>query len=511
MSYRALHRQFARIGDLQHAEAMLSWDEAVMMPRGGGAGRADSLATLAGVVHTMISDPRIGEWADAAAQESELGEWERANVREIRRTWRRARALPESLVVEFSRETARCEQAWRLARPENAWDAMVEPLSRVVELSRQQAEHLGSALGMDPYDALMDGFEPEVRRSVIDPIFDQLKGALPAVIDAALGAQREPLPMPGPFTDAQQAALARNLMRRLGFDFERGRLDTSHHPFCGGDPDDTRITTRYNPDKFLESMFAVLHETGHAMYEQGLPIDWRRQPVGSSGGMALHESQSLFMEMQVCRSLEFLQFAAPIVRESLDCDDHDPAWSAENLHRAATRVERGFIRVDADEVTYPLHVILRYELEQDLIAGAMRVADIPDAWDAKMTEYLGRSTAGNFSDGCMQDVHWFAGLIGYFPTYTLGALTAAQLFAAARAAGVADAIRQGDFEPLVGWLRTNVHGQASARTTHADSRSGDRRPVGHGGLSHPCDAALRNRRLARAMMVSRPWQVIRGR
>ena len=436
-----------------------------MMPRGGGAGRADSLATLAGVVHTMIADERIGEWTDAAAQASGLGEWERANVREIRRLWHRARTLPESLVVEFSRETARCEQAWRLARPEHDWDAMVEPLSRVVELGRRRADLLAAALGMDPYDALMDGFEPQLRRSAIDPIFDQLKGRLPAVIDAALGAQREPLPMPGTFTDAQQAALARNLMRALGFDFDRGRLDTSHHPFCGGDPDDTRITTRYNPQAFLESMFAVLHETGHAMYEQGLPVDWRRQPVGSSGGMALHESQSLFMEMQVCRNPEFLRFAAPIVRESLGCDEHDPAWTAENLHRAATRVERGFIRVDADEVTYPLHVILRYEIEQDLISGAIRVTDVPDAWDAKMTAYLGRSTAGNYRDGCMQDVHWFAGLIGYFPTYTLGALVAAQLFAAARAAGVADAIHAGDFDPLTAWLRDNVHGHGRAKTT----------------------------------------------
>ena len=465
MSYRALHRQFAKIGDLQHAQAMLSWDEAVMMPRGGGPGRAESLATLAGVVHTMISDARIGEWADAAVEETELDEWERANAREIQRIWRRARALPEELVVEFSRETARCEQAWRVRRAENNWNAMVEPLGRVVELNRRRAEHLGSALGMDLYDALMDGFEPGMCRSVIDPIFEQLKGALPPVIDATLGTQRDPLPMPGPFTDAQQATLAQNLMRRLGFDFERGRLDTSHHPFCGGDPDDTRITTRYNPDNFLESMFAVLHETGHAMYEQGLPIDWRRQPVGSSGGMALHESQSLLMEMQVCRSLEFLRFAAPIVRESLGCDDDDRAWSAENLHRAGTRVARGFIRVDADEVTYPLHVILRYELERDLIDGSMRVTDIPEAWDAKMTEYLGLATAGNDRDGCMQDVHWFAGLIGYFPTYTLGALTAAQLFASARATGVADAIHEGNFDALVGWLRSNVHAHGCARTT----------------------------------------------
>ncbi len=465
MSYRALHGHFRRVGDLQHAQSMLSWDEAVMMPRGGGRSRADSLATLAGVVHTMISDPCVGEWADVASQEPELDEWERANVRQIQRLWRRARAVPEALVVEFSRETARCEQAWRVRRADNDWNAMVEPLHRVVELNRRRGEALGDALGMDPYDALMDEYEPGMSRSRIGPVFEKLKRALPALIDMAIGTQRDALPMPGPFADAQQAALGRNLMERLGFDFERGRLDTSHHPFCGGDPDDTRITTRYNRQAFLESMFAVLHETGHAMYEQGLPADWRRQPVGSSGGMALHESQSLLMEMQVCRGLEFLQYAAPIVRESLGADDNDPAWSAENLHRAATRVERGFIRVDADEVTYPMHVILRYELEQDLVGGSMRVTDLPDAWDAKMTEYLDLRTAGNDRDGCMQDVHWFTGLIGYFPTYTLGALTAAQLFAAARAAGAADGIGQGKFEPLLDWLRSNVHTQASAKST----------------------------------------------
>ena len=225
-------------------------------------------------------------------------------------------------------------------------------------------------------------------------------------------------------------------------------------------------------------MFAVLHETGHAMYEQGLPVDWRRQPVGGSGGMALHESQSLFMEMQVCRSLDFLRFAAPIVRESLGGGAVDPAWSAENLHLAATRVSRGFIRVDADEVTYPLHVILRYELEQGLIDGTLRVADLPDSWDAKMSEYFGLSTAGNDRDGCMQDVHWFAGLIGYFPTYTLGALTAAQLFAAARAAGAADGIGEGDFRALVDWLRSHVHGHARAKTTMQILREATGAPLG---------------------------------
>jgi carboxypeptidase Taq len=204
---------------------------------------------------------------------------------------------------------------------------------------------------------------------------------------------------------------------------------------------------------------AVLHETGHALYQQGLPASWRHQPVGRALGAAVHESQSLFVEMQVARGRPFMTFAAPHIRRHLDGSDDDAAWSVDNLFALATRVRPGYIRVDADEVTYPLHIILRFELEKALIAGEMSVSDIPDAWHAYMSRHLGLSTVGNFKDGCMQDVHWFAGLFGYFPTYTLGALTAAQWFAAARSAigGLEEQIQQGHFAPLVDWLRVQVH------------------------------------------------------
>ena len=480
MSYEQLHAQFKKISDLQHAQAMLSWDEAVMMPTGGGVARGESLATLAGIVHELVAAESIGDLAQAADAETHLDDWQRANVREIRRMWRRARAVPNELVVEFSRQTSACEQAWRTLRAENDWASIVEPLTRVVELTRRRGECIGQALGLEPYDALMDQYEPGMHQAAIDPIFDELKQALPAAIDRALATQLDVLPMPGPFTDEAQATLARTWMHRLGFDFTCGRVDTSHHPFCGGEPSDTRITTRYDNNDFLSSMFAVLHETGHAMYEQGLPALWRGQPVGASGGMALHESQSLFMEMQVCRSAEFLEYAAPIVRDALGGDVNDPAWSVENLRRAATRVERGYIRVDADEITYSLHVIARYELEKELVTGRMKVADIPDAWEAKMRDYLGLETAGNFRDGCMQDVHWFAGLVGYFPTYTLGALTAAQFFHAARdqLLGVTEAIRRGEFTELVDWLRSNVHGVGRSKSTAEIIETVSGRPLG---------------------------------
>jgi len=299
---------------------------------------------------------------------------------------------------------------------------------------------------------------------MVDRVFADLKDFLPEFAAQVINQQAAELvlPLTGDFSIDKQKALGVEVMTALGFDFDHGRLDISHHPFCGGVPDDVRITTRYNTGNFVESLMGVIHETGHAMYEQGLPADWRRQPVGEALSSGTHESQSLLMEMQAGRTREFLQFLAPRAqRIFLGHESNDPAWSVDNLHRLYTRVERSHIRVDADEVTYPLHVILRYELEKDLIAGTLKVKDIPDAWDAKMSEYLDISTAGNFTDGCLQDVHWPAGLFGYFPTYTLGAMTAAQLFAAAtrEVKDLHGGISRGDFSQLLAWLRDKVHGQ----------------------------------------------------
>ena len=461
MSYEKLHRRFKRIGDLNHALSILQWDEASTMPTGGGEVRAESLATLEGMVHEMVAGEETGELADAALNEG-LDPWQAANVDLIQREWRKARAVPGDLVIARSKAASACEQAWRPARPENNWPAVTAKLETVLALTREQGQALADVLACDPYDALLDGYQAGLTRADIDPLFAELRDVLPPLIDQAIDRQSPPLPIHGTFSIERQEALGRALMAAVGFDFERGLLGVSHHPFCGGEPDDTRITTRYNEDDFLESMFAVLHETGHALYQQGLPKAWRGQPVGDAGGMALHESQSLLMEMQVCRGAAFLEFAAPIVQRTLTGAETGAAkWRPDNLLKLATRVRRSFIRVEADELTYPLHVILRYELETALLDGSLTVADIPAAWHEKMSSYLGLSTEGNFAGGCMQDVHWFTGLIGYFPTYTLGAVIAAQLFATIRerVVGVDDAIRQGDFNVLVDWLRANVHGR----------------------------------------------------
>ncbi len=462
MSYATLADRCREISQLDHAIAMLSWDEAVMMPRGGGSARADAMAALAKLEHRLVTSPDTEALLDAAKTET-LDEWQSANVRQIERRFRRAAALPERLVAERSRATVLTEQIWRDARARNDWQAVSAPLEGVLDLTREVADRLAAVRNLAPYDALVDGYESGLSTAVIDPLFARLRATLPALIDRRLGAQCEPLPLGGPFSLDAQERLSRDLMERIGFDFEHGRFDVSHHPFCGGVPDDTRITTRYDVEDLFSALMATMHESGHAMYQQGLPSAWRDQPVGDAAGAAVHESQSLSIEMQVCRSRPFLEFATPFIRRAFAIDDSNPAWAIDNVERVCQRVARSLIRVDADELTYPLHIVLRYDMERALLERRLAVADIPEVWDVSMHELLGMRTRDDYRNGCMQDVHWFAGLIGYFPCYTVGAVMAAQLFAALRRElpDVDDRVRHGDFAPLRAWLRTNVHGNGA--------------------------------------------------
>ena len=466
-AYDALEEKFSRITRLQEIDAISSWDEACMMPSGSGVGRGRALSELTGVIHEKQGDPEIGELLNKVRAESmELGSWQGANLAAIERAYVEATAVPADLVRACTLVEVNCEQTWRRARAANDWASVQPILSEVVGLNRQRADALADVMGVDRYDALLEYWEPDLRARHIEPVFDDLKGFLPDIVDEILDGQTEPLPLEGPFPVAQQRELCEQTARLLGFDFDRGRFDVSHHPFCGGVPDDTRITTRYYENSFMESLMATCHETGHALYQQGLPGEWREQPVGRALGAAVHESQSLLVELQVCRSLAFIEHLAPLVRSRFGKGAGDAAWGAENLHRHAIKVERGLIRVDADEVTYPLHVILRFELERRLIDGDLAVTEVPEAWNDAMQRYLGLSTGGNHTDGCMQDVHWFAGLFGYFPTYTLGALGAAQWFACAGhdLPELSEQVRRGDLAPLVAWLRDKIHSRGRAVT-----------------------------------------------
>ncbi|MGE0724103.1 MAG: carboxypeptidase M32, partial [Alphaproteobacteria bacterium] len=415
--------------------------------------------------HAMLVDPAVGDLLETADARG-LDDWRARNLELMRRRWRRATAIPADLVTAISRACSRAEVAWRAARPANDYAAVRPLLQTVLDLTREEAGVLAAALALDPYDALMDAYEPGLRAADCERIFGALEGFLPDLLGAVIdrqAARPAPLAPAGPFPVATQEELGRRLMATVGFDFERGRLDVSAHPFCGGTPDDIRITTRYDEGDFAGAVMAVLHETGHAMYEGGLPADWRRQPVGESRGMAVHESQSLIVEMQACRSRAFLGWMAPLARAAFGGEG--PAWTADNLWRLTTRVGRGLIRVDADEVSYPLHVILRFRLERAMLSGDLVLADLPGAWNDGMRRLLGVSPPDD-RRGCLQDIHWYDGAFGYFPTYSLGAMIAAQLFEAARIdrPDLPDALGRGDFAPLMGWLREHVHGLGASRS-----------------------------------------------
>jgi carboxypeptidase Taq len=465
--YRQLEVRFARLGALQEAASFLHWDSATFMPEGGADARAEQLAALKVVCHEILTDPALPDLFSGATAQDALEPWQRANLVEMRRLHAHATAVPPDLVAALSKACSACEMAWRQARPAADFAAVRPALQRVLDLVRESAAAKAARLDKSPYEALLDEYEPDGSTAVIDALFDNLAARLPQLIDGAIERQaREaaPLPITGTFPVEAQRHLGLTLMRRLGFDFKHGRLDVSLHPFCGGTPDDVRLTTRYEEDDFTRALMGVLHETGHALYELGLPLAWRRQPVGQARGMSIHESQSLLVEMQACRSREFMEFLAPLVRQAFGRSG--PEWEAENLYRLTTRVERSVIRVDADEVTYPAHVILRYRLERAMIAGDLALADLPAAWNDGMRDFVGIVPA-NDREGCLQDIHWYDGAWGYFPTYTLGAMTAAQLFAAAKRADprIIPSIASGDFAPLLAWLRENVHAKASRDTT----------------------------------------------
>jgi carboxypeptidase Taq len=464
-AYAALKGARTRLYRYQHLAAIASWDRNAMMPPGGNEARAAAEAELQALIHRQRTDPLLGEWIEAAGAEH-LNDWEAANLREIARDWREACALPDALIEAKALAGARCEHAWRRQRPANDWSGFLENFREIVRLSREEAQRLSDHLGLAPYDALLDRFEPGVRAADIDRIFGDVKNWLPAVIDKVRlrQAKDQPVEAQGPFPVEAQRALNRVVMALLDFDFNGGRLDESVHPFSGGVPEDVRLTTRYSEDDFARSLLGTIHETGHARYEQNLPRQWLDQPVGTARSYGIHESQSLSFEMQLARSRPFLGLLAPLLKKHFG---DQPAFDPDNLYRLWTRVKPGFIRVDADEVTYPAHVILRYEIERPLIEGAIEAEDVPALWDEKMSALLGIDTRGNYRDGCLQDVHWTDGAFGYFPSYTLGAMYAAQWFAAIRrdTPDVDVRIAAGDLAAVFNWQREHIWSQGCRWTT----------------------------------------------
>ncbi len=482
-AYAELIRRTKETALLGSCGGVLGWDERTYLPKQGGSLRAEQLALLARMTHELATDPVIGELLGeiegtplVADPASDAG----ANVREIRRSYDRAVKLPKALVEELARAATLGQRAWQEAREKSEFALFRPHLEKIVGLKRQEAAALGYE--KTPYDALLDEYEPGATSEAIARTFAELRTDLVPVIQAVLSssakAPTEILKREYPVE--RQKEFGRSAAQAIGFDFDSGRLDVTTHPFCSGmGPGDCRITTRYNPRHFNESFFGILHEAGHGLYEQGLDAEHFGTPRGQACSLGIHESQSRMWENLVGRSRPFWEHFFPKARQVFP-----EALGNETLDRfyfAINDVRASFIRVEADEATYNLHVILRFELERDLIAGDLKPADMPGAWNERFQKSFSLTPA-NDAQGCLQDIHWSAGLIGYFPTYTLGNLCASQLMEQARhdlGDQTGEAFRRGEFAPLRKWLNDKIHRQGQRYRAPELVKQVTGKPLGH--------------------------------
>jgi carboxypeptidase Taq len=459
-TYQSLIKTIKEISLLESAGSILGWDERTQMPPKGAEHRANQASLIARMGHEQFTSAKVGqmlgevESSDLAKDpHSDVG----ANVRDVRRQYDRKTKIPASLVEEMSKTEVLAQQAWVLARKNAEFKTFAPWLEKTLKLKRQEAECVGYT--SSPYEALLDPYEPRETLAGLNAVFEELRGPLIDLIARVRESGRKaPVEIleqhyPGPL----QEKLSREAAARVGFDFDAGRLDISVHPFCSSiGPGDTRMTTRYDESLFGDAFFGVLHETGHALYEQGLPKEHWGTPLGHSISLGIHESQSRMWENFVARSRSFWEFFFP--RMKADFPQQLKDVSLDRWYFAINDIRPTLIRVESDEATYNLHILIRYELEQGMVAGDISVADVPGAWNEKMKKYLGL-TPPDDAKGCLQDVHWSHGAVGYFPTYTLGNLYAAQFFDQAKIdLGDIDAqFAAGDFAPLLGWLRKNIH------------------------------------------------------
>lgn len=456
-AYAFLQDQFKKYNIYKDLDGILMWDSATMMSKGSVEARGEQAALLKLEAQKIITDPKILESLDHAEGE-DLNDWQKANLREMRRQVIHENAVDPQLIGALTKTLNKSEVVWRDARKNNDFDAMKPYLEEIFNLNRQIGEAKAEKLGCTTYEALVDEFDPGSDCTKIDKHFDDLADYLPPMIDKIIAKQSKEaaLPLDGPFSQDAQKQIGLHLMEKFKFDFDKGRLDVSTHPFCGGSTNDVRITTRYRDNEFFSSMMGIIHETGHALYEQGRPEAYIHQPVSQARGMGVHESQSLFYEKQIGRNPHFIRYILPHLKQQFQ--KNGEAWELSNVLKVSHKVSRSLIRVDADEVTYPLHIMLRYRMEKGLIEKTYDVKDIPELWNQGMQDLIG-ITPPNHHDGCLQDIHWPAGLVGYFPSYTMGALIAAQLFASLKKAlpDVESEMANGQFDAILEWLRANVH------------------------------------------------------
>lgn len=483
--YQRLCRHAREIGLLSSIESLLGWDERCLLPAAGAEYRAEQMTLLSGLIHARQTDRRLGDWLDELAASplaADPSSVSGATIRQLQRQYQKKTKLPQSLVEELTRTSVLGQQVWQTARADDDFAALAPLLEKTIELKRQQAEAIG--YGECRYDALLDDYEQGERTSNVARVLGRLRDELtPLVAEIAASRQtpeRAILHRHYPL-DAQEA-FGRQVAAAIGFDFTRGRLDVTAHPFCTAPgPHDCRITTRYEESYFSGALFGTLHEAGHGIYDQGLPAEQFGLPAGEAVSMGIHESQSRMWENLVGRSQAFWRHFYPPAQQAFP--EALGGVSLDDFYFAINEVRPSLIRIESDEATYNLHILIRFELEQALIEGDLPVADLPAAWNQKYRDYLGVEPSGD-AEGVLQDIHWSAGLFGYFPTYSLGNLYAAQFFAQADQdlGGLAEQFARGQFEPLRQWLVDRIHqfGQRYSAAELIERVSGS--PLSHRAL-----------------------------
>ncbi|MBI5426711.1 MAG: carboxypeptidase M32 [Nitrospinae bacterium] len=457
--YQSLVEKLEEKARLAGVMSIMHWDQEVTMPKGAWESRAKQMAALAGVIHEKSTAPEMGEWITKLMSSSKdvFSEFEWRNITEARRAYDMETKVPKSLVQELAELTSRAHEIWVNAREKNRFKDFAPSLKRLVKLRRQWAHCVDPH--KSPYDVNIDESERGATVARLDPIFEKLKSDLIPLIKAIKESLYQPNTsfLKGDFAIDRQRKLAKRISRDMGFSFEHGRMDVSVHPFCGGGhPTDVRITTRYRTDNFVESLFGAIHEAGHGLYEQGRMQTGRDLPVSEPLTMGIHESQSLFWERMIAQSRSFCSHYLGLFAKTFP--ESMKVVSPEKFYEAVNVSHPSFIRVEADEVTYPMHVILRYEIEKGLFDDSIPVDRLPEIWNDKIEQYLGIRPPTD-TLGVLQDVHWSGGSFGYFPSYTLGAIYACQFYNALKKEipDAEDQVAQGHFLNIKDWLNRNIH------------------------------------------------------
>jgi len=464
--YQNFVKKLEEIAHLNGVMSTIGWDQEVMLPSGAAEARAKQISALAGIIHERMTDSELGDCLAALSNEDadSFSEFERCNIREALRSYELEIKVPKRLVQELAELSSRGHGIWVMARQENKFSDFAPVIKRFLELKKEWAQCVSPEL--KPYDANIDLFERGTTMEVITPIFDRLKEELIPLIHTIQDHSYQPDTsfLQGKFAIDKQESLARKISQDIGFNFDQGRMDVSVHPFCGGShPTDVRITTRYKDSNFVESLYAVIHETGHALYEQGRRYELGDLPASESLTMGIHESQSLFWERMIAQSHLFCSHYFESIRATFP--DNLQRATVDSFYRAINTCKPDFIRVEADEVTYPLHIILRYEIEKGLFDGSMMVDDLPEIWNELMMQYLGIQPPTD-TLGVLQDSHWSGGAFGYFPSYTLGAMYACQFYKTllSEQPDTERNISEGKFAPIKNWLNEKIHSQGRLYT-----------------------------------------------